>query len=282
MELLGSLNRRFLLNAVVVWRLALKLAYDGKDFFGFQRQPDVRTVEGEILRALKAIGAIDSAKTSRFRGASRTDTGVSALGNVVALDTEFSKDQILRALNAVSEGVYFYGIAEVPSDFSPRRARQRWYRYFLQDLDLDLEKVTKCAEEFEGKHDFKHFSREGSGGTVRSIDDIKVFRVGDLVVIDFLAREYLWNMVRRMVAALSEVGKGRIEVESVRDSLLGKEACFGLAPAEFLVLMDVMYDFDFEYGCPSTLKRKLRLGSDLTMIKLAFYGDLTDRCRKQV
>jgi tRNA pseudouridine38-40 synthase len=120
------------------------------------------------------------------------------------------------------------------------------------------------------------------GGTVKSIDDIKVFRVGDLVVIDFLAREYLWNMVRRMVAALSEVGKGRIEIESVRDSLLGKEACFGLAPAEFLVLMDVMYDFDFEYDCPSTLRRKLRLGSDLTMIKLAFYGDLTDRCRKQV
>ena len=123
------------------WRAAVKLAYEGKDFLGFQRQPHTRTVEDQVIAALVEIEAITDATSSRFKGASRTDAWVSALGNVVAFDTEFRKDRLLHALNAVSDGVYFYGIAEVPEGFTPRRASQRWYRYFLPLRDLDVSQV---------------------------------------------------------------------------------------------------------------------------------------------
>lgn len=262
----------------MVWRAAVKLAYDGDDFNGFQRQLEVRTVEGEVLRALREIGAIGSAKDARFKGASRTDSGVSALGNVVAFDTDFRKNEILRALNAVSEDVYFYGIAEVPLGFSPRRARQRWYRYFLPDRGLDFDSVLACASEFGGKHDFRMFCKGGERGTLRTIDSIEVFRVGDFIVADFRAREFLWNMVRRIVAAMSEVGRGRVAVRRVKEALSGRDVSFGLAPAEYLVLIDVVYDFQFETECPSTLERKIRLARDFSFVKLAFFDDLVGRC----
>jgi tRNA pseudouridine38-40 synthase len=261
----------------VVWRAAVKLAYDGDDFNGFQRQPEVRTVEGEVLRALREIGAIRSAKDARFKGASRTDSGVTALGNVVAFDTSFRKNDMLRALNAVSEDVFLYGIAEVPQDFSPRRARQRWYRYFLPVRGLDFNKVSACASEFGGKHDFRMFCKGDERGTVRTIDKVEVFRVGDFIIADLRAREFLWNMVRRIVAAMSEVGRGRVTVRKVKEALSGKNISFGLAPAESLILMDVVYDFEFETECPSTLGRKVRLARDLSFLKLAFFDDLAGR-----
>jgi tRNA pseudouridine38-40 synthase len=261
----------------VVWRAAVKLAYDGGHFNGFQRQPKVRTVEGEVLRALREIGAIGSAKDARFNGASRTDSGVSALGNAVAFDTDFRKNEMLRALNAVSEDVCFYGIAEVPSGFSSRRARQRWYRYFLSGRGLDFDRVSACATEFEGKHDFRVFCKGDEIGTLRKIDSIEVFPVGTFVVVDFRAREFLWNMVRRIVAAMSEVGRGRIAIREVREALSGSDVSFGLAAAEYLVLMDVMYDFEFEAECPSTLGRKIRRARDLSFVKLAFFDDLAGR-----
>ncbi|MDD1767002.1 MAG: tRNA pseudouridine(38-40) synthase TruA [Methanomassiliicoccales archaeon] len=261
----------------MVWRAAVKLAYDGGDFSGFQRQPGLRTVEGEILRALKEIGAIGSAKDGRFGGASRTDSGVSALGNVVAFDTDFRKSEMIRALNAVSEDVYFYGIAEVSSGFSPRRARQRWYRYFLADRDLDFGRVSACASIFEGKHDFRMFCRGDERDTVRTIDSIRVFQVGDFIIADFRAREFLWNMVRRIVAAMLEVGRGRVAVQKVKEALSGADFSFGLAPAECLVLMDVLYDFEFEFECPSTLERRIRLARGRSFVKLAFFDDLVER-----
>jgi tRNA pseudouridine38-40 synthase len=181
-------------------------------------------------------------------------------------------------LNAVSEDIYFYGIAEVPLGFSPRRARQRWYRYFLSADDLDMDRVRECASEFEGKHDFRMFCKGDERGTVRSIDSVEIFRIGDLIVVDFRAREFLWNMVRRMVSALSEVGRGRASVREVKEALSGKEKAFGLAPADYLVLIDIVYDFDFEIGCPSTLKEKVRRGRNLSFMKLAFFDDLSGRC----
>ncbi|MDD1773286.1 MAG: tRNA pseudouridine(38-40) synthase TruA [Methanomassiliicoccales archaeon] len=261
----------------MVWRALVKLAYEGGHFNGFQRQPGRRTVEGEILRALKEIGAVRSVKDARFSGASRTDGGVSAIGNAVAFDTDFRRREIIRALNAVSEDVYFYGIAEVPQGFSPRRARQRWYRYFLPGRGLDLEKVSECASLFEGKHDFRMFCKGGERGTVRTVDSIEAFRVGDFIVADFRAREFLWNMVRRIVAAMSEVGRGRVSIARVKEALSGREVSFGLAPAEHLILMDVLYDFEFETECPSTLERRLRLARDLSFVRLALFDDLADR-----
>ncbi len=256
------------------WRAAVKLAYEGKDFLGFQRQPHARTVEDEVIAALIEIEAIADVRSSRFKGASRTDAGVSALGNVIAFDTEFRKDRLLHALNAVSKGVYFFGIAEVPEVFTPRRASQRWYRYFLPSRDLDASKVDEAAKLFLGKHDFKCFCKVDERSTVKVIQSIQVFPLNDFLIIDIKAREFLRSMVRRMVAAMDAVGKGKASMDDVSEALAGKGFHFGMASAEYLCLMDVAYPFEFELSCPAPLRKALETKRGSNFVELAFYDKL--------
>jgi len=260
----------------------VKIAYDGRDFMGSQRQPDLLTVESEVLRALTKIEAIESVQSARFKAASRTDRGVSALRNVVAFDTTFRRSQLLRALNSASDIVFFYGWAEVPRAFTPRRARRRWYRYHLPLEGLDPRRVVACAKLFEGEHDFRRFCKSEGRSTVKKIERVEVSEDGGFLVIDLYAREFLRNMVRRMVAAMSEVGRGRASLDEVMRSLSGEDVSFGLAPAENLVLMDIEYDLDFSIECTPTLLRKMRIYSEDVSLRLALIGDLTVRCSRQL
>jgi tRNA pseudouridine38-40 synthase len=263
----------------MTWHAAVMIAYDGRDFTGSQRQPDGETVEDECIRALRKIKAVESVKGSRFRTASRTDRGVSALCNVIAFDTRFKADHLLQALNAASENVYFYGYAEVGSDFSPRRAKQRWYRYFLPSMNgMDLELMEQASQEFVGKHDFKRFCKAEGKSSEKSIDSIVLTRLGDIVVIDIKGREFLRNMVRRIVAAISSVSEGCSTIEDLRDALQGREVSFGLAPAEGLVLMQIDYGIEFVGSCPPTLERKVRKERSEKMVELLFYDSLSTRC----
>lgn len=240
----------------MVWHAAVKLAYDGRLFMGSQRQPGERTVEAETIVALQRVGAIRSPAGSRFRFASRTDRGVSALGNVAAFDTAFPRDALLRALNAAAPDVLFYAWAEVPETFSPRRARERWYRYLLPSAGLDVEEVRRCARLFEGRHDFRRFCKPDGRSTVKTIASIDVAD-GEMLAIDLRAREFLRSMVRRMVAAMAEVGAGRASLEEVTRALEGEDLSFGLAPPEQLILMDVDHGLDWAVECPPTLGRKV-------------------------
>jgi tRNA pseudouridine38-40 synthase len=257
-------------------RIALKLAYDGKNFMGSQRQPSGPTVEGESIRALREVGAIEDARSSRFATASRTDRGVSALGNVIAFDTGFRGD-ILRAFNSATDSVHAYALVEVDDGFSPRRAAQRWYRYYLPNRSLDLTRVEACAKLFEGRHDFARFCRSEGRATVRAIDSVDLMKLGDFLVVDVRARDFLWNMIRRMIAAMSEVGQGRSELSDVSRAIEGVPACFGLAPPDNLCLMDVTYDFEFRSECPPTLRRKIEEGRGSAFVAMAFFDALSDR-----
>src|SRR2546428_14123352 len=107
----------------------MKVAYRSADFHGQARQPGLATVEGEILRALVRTHAIRDLRTARFQSASRTDRGVSALGNVVAFDSGLRPEAAVRAFNAKSRGVWGWAAAAVQEDFSARKATERWYRY---------------------------------------------------------------------------------------------------------------------------------------------------------
>jgi tRNA pseudouridine38-40 synthase len=256
------------------WRAAVKLAYEGKDFLGSQRQPHARTVEDEVIAGLVEIEAIEDATTSRFKAASRTDAGVSALGNVIAFDTEFRKDRLLHALNAVSDGVYFYGVAEVPEGFSPRRASQRWYRYFLPSRNLDVAQIEESARMFQGKHDFQCFCKVDERSTVKMVQSIEVFPLADFLIIDIKAREFLRNMVRRMVAAMDAVGRGEAALDDIGKALEGKGFHFGMADPEYLLLMDVVYPFEFELSCPAPLRTALEMKHRSNFIELAFYDRL--------
>jgi len=256
------------------------MAYDGRSFMGSQRQPGLRTVEGDLIRSLEAIGAMDSPSGSRFKMASRTDRGVSAMGNVAAFDTEFPREQLLRALNAQTEDIQVHSMAVVPEIFSPRRARSRWYRYTLPSAEADVTRMMDAASIFRGKHDFSMFCRRDGRVTLRTIHELDTLPVGDFLVIDIRAREFLWNMVRRLVAAIHSVGMGDSTLEDIQRALDGDEMNFGLAPAHNLCLMDVEYSFPFQKECPDTLERKLRSREERSFIDLGFYRALLDMCRE--
>ena len=220
-------------------RVAVKLAYDGSKFYGFQRQPRRRTVEGDLIGSLVSLGAIESAKAGGFQSSSRTDRGVSALANVVAFDTGFPVVGLCSAINSEIEDSWAYAISAVPSDFNPRRARERWYRYHLPKAGQDMRLMRRLLGQFEGTHDFTSFSRRDERDPVRTIDSIQVSESDEFVIIDFRAESYLWNMVRRIVWMVDACSRGVIKDDQVGPEVDTQPRRMGLAPAEFLVLMDI-------------------------------------------
>ena len=220
-------------------RVALKVAYDGRDFHGFARQPDLRTVEGEIVHALIKSGLIAGLKASRFRGASRTDAGVSAIGNVVAFDGEAADAATVGRFNEIARGVWAWAVAELPPGYDPRRAHARWYRYLLTGTH-DLGPLRNAANAFIGTHDFRAFASPDEGRTRRRVDAIGVSGAEHGTLIDVRAPSFLRAMVRRIVAALLAVENGRVTEDDIRTALAnGKGPDLGQVPPEPLVLMDV-------------------------------------------
>lgn len=258
-------------------RVAVKFAYDGTRFMGSQRQPGERTAESELLRALVKIGAITSADDNRFRVASRTDRGVSALGNVFAVDTDFRRQELLAALNASCDDVHCYALAEVPKNFSPRRAQGRWYRYHLPYNGQDLEMMAEGAKEFEGEHELRLFCKPDGKVTLRTIGSLTVRREGEVIVIDIRAREFLRNMVRRIVSALDQLGRGKVTLDEIRAALQGQGRSMGLAEAEGLVLMEVELGLDWKYPATGRMPSLARERAHRARVRMRFEEALLEK-----
>ncbi len=233
-------------------RVALKIAYDGRAFYGHQRQPAHRTVEGECLTALKAAKILRGAKEAFFRSASRTDRGVSAVGNVIAFNAFLRPDAVLGAFNDKTRDVWAWAIAVVPDTFHPRHAVERWYRYHLLE-EYDIQALREAAAEFAGEHDVRSFTSEPPEGPL-TIGRINVSEEGGVTCIDVRARSFRRGMVRRIVAAIVDHAVGEVSLDEIRASLRGSKKDFGTVPPEPLVLMDVRYDSEFQ----TLLKRKVR------------------------
>lgn len=231
-------------------RIALKFAYDGRKFHGYARQPQLKTVEGEIIKTLVKHGFIEDTKESCVKSASRTDKGVSALSNVIAFNTDSSKEHIFQELKDDLTDILVYGIKDVEPDFYPRYAKQRTYRYYLKkNKNLEIDKVLSATASFAGEYNFSNFARmEEFKDPVRTIDNIIVTDQDDFLIIDFYAQTFLWNQVRKIVSAIQKMGVGKIEKEQIIEALHNpnKKVDFGLAPAEPLILRDAVYDFEFE------------------------------------
>ena len=243
-------------------RYAVKVGYRGSDYCGSQIQPGLRTVEGDILQALVETGKGRPAEWFDLKMAGRTDAGVNALGNVAVFNTDFTDPEtMLRALNGSTGTIFFLAAAEVDQDFRPRHALTRTYRYLIPSFRTDIEKVRQCAAMFEGTHDFLRFYKtEGDGkGTVVNIQRITVEDRGDVIALTFKADHFLWNMIRRISAAIIKVGRGRTDIETVRRAIDGEDITFGLAPPEPLTLTDVEYpDLEFTEYRSGVLDRKVR------------------------
>jgi tRNA pseudouridine38-40 synthase len=231
-------------------RVALKFAYDGRDFFGYARQPKLKTVEGEVIKALVKNNIIETPQTSHLRSAGRTDKGVSSLGNIISFNMNSFEKEVLKELNKENKKILFYAYKKVDDDFYPRYARLRYYRYYINNENLDIEKITKSLSFFIGEHNFSNFARiEPDKNPVRSIDNIVVESFDNYFTVDFFAQNFLWHQIRRIISAVEKVAIGKISDEEITNALNDpkKKIDFGLAPAESLILKDVFYDFEFEY-----------------------------------
>lgn len=232
-------------------RIAVKFAYDGQSFYGYARQPNLRTVEGEVIKTLIKHGFMEDTKESRFLSASRTDKGVSALCNVVAFNSNYEPKQILDSLKKESGDIIFYGISQVDDNFNPRYAKSRFYRYYLLKQNIDTEKITKTLAAFTGTHDFTNFARiESFKNPVRKIENIVVTESKDYLIIDFFAPNFLWNQIRRIISAVKKVGSGKTDKHEVVEALINPEkvADFNVVTSKPLILKDIEYDVNFHYS----------------------------------
>lgn len=224
-------------------RAALKIAYLGTNYYGFQRQPDLSTVEGEILSALEETGVVKDVDKCGFGVAGRTDRGVHSLGNVITFLTE--ERVIINQINdALPADIRVLAQAKVPLHFKARYALSRRYRYLLPLVEEIpyFNRMAEAAEVFRGTHDFTNFSKKSERNPVRTIDEIQVNQEKDLIQFDVVGESFLWNMVRKMVSILLMVGRGELPVGIV-DELFHpeKDLCIKPMPPEGLILMDVTY-----------------------------------------
>lgn len=228
---------------------AFRVAYDGRPFHGFQRQPDVVTVEDAIFDALRELGVLDADADNppSYAAAGRTDSGVSAVSQTVAFE---APDWLTpRALNsALPTTVRAWAHAETGPDFhATHDAVSRTYTYHLHASDIDIERVREALSALSGEHDFHNLTPDDRG-TVRTLDTA-LERDGDFLVIVLRAGGFPRQLVRRVVSLVRAVATGappsKIDRVLSAESLSGPEG-IGPAPAAPLVLTGVAYpDLDF-------------------------------------
>ncbi len=256
-------------------RIAVKIAYLGAGFSGSQIQPSLRTVEGTVLADLMKVCKMDR-EALDLRFSSRTDRGVNALGNAICFNSEFQDVTILlRALNSVSDGVFYRSACIVEPGFNPRHASRRLYRYVLPSDRMDIDLARECASLFVGEHDFIRFCKTDGKPTTLTIDSIDVRREGDTIILEFNALYYLWNMIRRLSSAIHEVSTGHMTLDDVRRALDGEVVNFGMGRPDALTLVDVQYDgLTFVPGEPRFYSNRSADGIFEADLKRGFYSSL--------
>lgn len=242
-------------------RVKLTVAYDGTDYHGWQIQNNGITIESELNRCLSELFG----EQIQVIGASRTDAGVHALGNVAVFDTEcrMPAEKISYALNQrLPEDIRIQRSEEVASDWHPRRCEsrktyeyriyrgefpmpvKRLYSYFTYHL-LDVDSMRRAAAFLEGEHDFRSFCQTGAQveSTVRTLYSVEIEEQGAELVIRVCGNGFLYNMVRIIAGTLIEVGLGRRRPEDMKAVLQAadRSAAGPTAPAHGLTL--VKYEF---------------------------------------
>ncbi len=242
-------------------RVRLVVAYDGSNYHGWQLQPGVITIESELNRHLSELLQEDI----HVIGASRTDSGVHALGNVAVFDTiaRIPAEKISYALNQrLPEDIRIQKSEEVAPDWHPRHCNsKKTYEYriyrsefpmpvkrlysFFTYRRLDVEQMNLAAKYLEGEHDFKSFCQTGAQveSTVRTIYLAEVKQEGTDIVIRICGNGFLYNMVRIIAGTLMEVGQGKRKPEMMEQilSACDREKAGPTAPAHGLMLIKYEY-----------------------------------------
>jgi len=242
-------------------RVRLTVAYDGTFYHGWQIQPGVTTIESVLNTCLSELLHEDI----QVIGASRTDSGVHALGNIAVFDTQtrMPAEKISYALNQrLPEDIRIQKSEEVPLEWHPRRCESRKtyeYRIYRGEFPmpvkrlytlftyhmLNVESMRKAARYLEGEHDFKSFCQSGAQveTTVRTIHSVEIEEQENDLIIRICGNGFLYNMVRIIAGTLIEVGQGKRQPEEVAEILekQDRNAAGPTAPAHGLTLVKYEY-----------------------------------------
>jgi tRNA pseudouridine38-40 synthase len=234
-------------------RYLVRVFYEGKNYFGYQRQPNFETVEGNIVSMLKMSNHIQNERINNFKSASRTDKSVNAIGNVFAFDSE--KEIILDQINAEGpkdKSIICWAFAEIKEGFSPKFSSWKKYWYVLSSDNNEfkskssLKELKRISSIFEGEHDFRLFCRKDHRATNREIDKIEVFEKNSSVIFEFVAQSFLWEQIRRIISYILNFNHLSEELQDT-NLLLSQDNQIkeiNLAPAnpENLVLVEHFYE----------------------------------------
>ena len=252
--------------------LLLTIEYDGSGFSGWQRQPGVRTVQGELERVLSKVCGCEIT----INGTSRTDAGVHALGQRASFKGEFGipTDRIMLAANNLLAGgqnaqkavsdVRITEVREMPPDFHARfDSKGKTYRYVILNAEepdifrrnyccqvrkpLDTDRMKEAATHIEGTQDFKCFQAAGGNErltTVRTIHRVDIHREDENVIIEVTGDGFLYNMVRIIAGTLIEIGLEKKLPEEIPGIIEGRDRQRAgyTAPAEGLYLVRIYYE----------------------------------------
>jgi tRNA pseudouridine38-40 synthase len=264
-------------------RVRLDIAYDGTDFSGWAAQPNQRTVQRELERALATILREDVALTV----AGRTDAGVHATGQVAHVDvaaptwTRLGDSLVRRLAGVLPPDVRVGAVAAVSADFDARFSAL-WRRYVYRATDdpsgadplrrrdtlawprpLDVEAMAEAAPSLLGQHDFAAFCRRREGSTsIRTLERLEVTRTGRLIEWQVQADAFCYSMVRSLVGALLAVGDGRRDPAwpASKLGLSVRADDVTVAAARGLTLVEVRYPAPAELAARAELTRQRRDG----------------------
>ncbi len=242
-------------------RVMLVVAYDGTNYCGWQVQKNGETIEGVLNRELTALFG----EEITVIGASRTDSGVHALGNVAVFDTaaRMPADKMAYALNSrLPDDIRIQRSLEVPADFHPRKtACVKTYEYRILNREfelpserlnsyffrrrLDVERMKAACPCFIGEHDFKSFCsiHTQAETTVRTIYSLDVTKQEETICIRVTGNGFLYNMVRILAGTLIQAGLGTYKPEDISAMLAAcdRQTAGPTAPAKGLTLVGMKY-----------------------------------------
>ena len=242
--------------------IKLTIEYDGKEFNGWQKQPDKLNIQGTIEEAIKMI----TGEEVTLNASGRTDAKVHALGQVANFKTnsKIPIDKFAIAINTkLKRSIRIIKAEEVDERFHSRlTCKKKTYRYIINNSEygtaiyrnletnisnkLDEEKMNEASKYFIGEHDFKAFKASGtsSKSSVRTIYDAKVIRKDERIIIEITGNGFLYNMVRIISGTLVEVGDGKRKPEDIKEIIESKkrENAGKTLPPQGLYLVSVEYD----------------------------------------
>jgi tRNA pseudouridine38-40 synthase len=242
--------------------IKLTIEYDGKNFAGWQKQPEKLGIQGEIEAAIKDI----TGEEIELTASGRTDAGVHALGQVANFHTNsnIEVEKFPYAINSkLPKSIVIKQAEEVEERFHARyNCKGKTYRYIINNSEfpsaleryrefhvpfsIDIDKMKKALKYFEGEHDFKGFKSSGGNEkktTIRNISKAELIQKESRIIIELSADGFLYNMVRIICGTVLDVGLGKIDlkempkiIESGDRTVAGKTL-----PAQGLYLVEVRY-----------------------------------------